>query len=111
MKGRVRGEPRNDGGIIIQFNLVGLILFTVSVVLAVGVLAYGLAHARARPAPADQPGVVVADPEVGTRPDIPPREIPPWGELLTSDIELEPPEEYLAFDVDKNWTLAWTFEG
>src|ERR1044071_1470339 len=48
MKGKLREKPRTDGGMIIQFNLVGLILFTISLVLAAGFLAYNLAHAHTR---------------------------------------------------------------
>ena len=33
------------------------------------------------------------------------------GEILSADIELEPPEEYLAFELQKSWTPVWVFDG
>src|SRR4051794_40316255 len=113
MKGKLRGDPGTSGGIIIQFNLVGLILFTIALVVLAGFLAYGLAHAHpgaARDADAlratNAPGRTDAPAD-----DVPPRAVPAWGELLSSDIELEPPEEYLAFDLSKAWVTRWAFDG
>jgi hypothetical protein len=42
--------------------------------------------------------------------DLPPAEIPSWGELVEVDVSLEQPEEYIAFELAKSTTSAWTFD-
>lgn len=42
--------------------------------------------------------------------DVAPAEIPPWGELLETDVTLEQPEEYVAFAVTADPGTSWTFD-
>jgi hypothetical protein len=42
--------------------------------------------------------------------DLPPAEIPPWGELLEVNVNLEQPEEYLAFELAKSSASVWAFD-
>ena len=96
---------RSGGGITIQLSLVGLVVACVALVVAVGLLVYGLGgfngggkrHAAA--------------PRANTGPDaeIPPEEMPPWGELAASDIALEQPEEYIAYEIGADRIPTWVF--
>src|SRR4030095_841270 len=39
-----------------------------------------------------------------------PATVPPWGEFVTYDIELEQPQEYVAFEATADRTPHWIFE-
>jgi hypothetical protein len=46
----------------------------------------------------------------GAASDPPPGgELPPWGELVTLDIDLEQPEEYVSFEATTDRITTWTF--
>jgi hypothetical protein len=100
-----RNESKENGKIVIQFNLAGLIAFSVSLVFAAGLLAYVLT-----PGKSSESSQAAAS-SSGVTGDPAPADVPPWGELMISSIELEPPEEYLGFELAKEWTPAWIFEG
>jgi hypothetical protein len=108
MKRKEISQSASQGGAVIQFNLFGLIVFSISLVLVAGWMAYGLGHSHSETAPSARP--VAAATGTNEDSDIPPAEMPPWGEMHFADIELEPPEEYLAFDLNKTWRPAWVFE-
>lgn len=103
-------ESSAGRGIAVRFTLVGLIVFSVSLVLAGGLLTSGVLSIRARNTPlADRgllPGETIVDQEGSSFT----RETPPWGELLTSDIEVERPEEYAAYETKTNEPPAWVFD-
>jgi hypothetical protein len=88
----------------VQFNLVGLVIFSVSLILATGALSFALSSqgttglqlfAREKEqSPADQPAETT----------------PAWGELITCDVEMERPEEFTAMEVNNVGVPSWTFE-
>jgi hypothetical protein len=91
----------------IRFNALGLALFSAALIVATGSLTASLVKNRsqssarntsAEPAPRSS--------EAGTL-----RAVPAWGELITYDIDLEQPEEYIGFELATNKTSQWTFTG
>src|SRR5262245_50751736 len=96
-------ESAARSGFHVQFNLIGLVVFTVSLVAATGVLSYALARPvhKSIPPPAS---VALADAR-------PPSDVPAWGEFTSYDIELERPEEYVAFEIaDREKARPWIFD-
>src|SRR5258707_15777540 len=88
----------------VQMSLPGLIAFSVSLVVATGLLTWflvGRAHTPKAIAP------LATDIEHGKSP----KQIPPWGELVKYNIQLERPEEYAAFEFDNSSNRDWTFGG
>jgi hypothetical protein len=104
-----RKESEAQEGFHVRFNLLGLVVFSVSLILATGLLSLALEH------PLDKLGsrlfahVVSASPSPAD--DSPPAEVPPWGELIAQEVEIECPEEYLSSEASTNKAPTWTFEG
>jgi hypothetical protein len=94
-------EPRHGA---IRFSVLGLILFSMSLVFAGGLLVW-LASGRA--------GHKTAAAQVtSSSHDVPaPQVTPAWGELVVRDIEVERPEEYVASEISTYQVPHWTFEG
>ena len=85
-----------------------LALFTITLVVATGLLTAILLKYFGNP--------TGARPESATtvvhRADVkPPGETPAWGELVTYDIDLEQPEEYVAFELSSKKPPQWVFTG
>jgi hypothetical protein len=95
-------------GFHVQFNLLGLVIFSVSLVLATGVLEFALAHPLNK---TSSPSVPPASIPPGRAVDKPPQDVPPWGEFNAYDIELERPEEYAAFELSRDKIPVWSFDG
>ena len=88
----------------VQFNLLGLLVFSVTLVAASVLVSYALAiKTSARAGDADSEA---ADPADGKAP----RELPPWGELLSYDTLLERPQEYMAGEIKCAGAPAWSFD-
>jgi hypothetical protein len=105
-KKRNESEPREH--VRIQFNLFGLVIFSVSLIVAAGLLSFALAH------PLDKVSSRIfssfaAEKKDST--DLAPKETPAWGELMTYDVEMERPEEYAAMEINNLAQPTWTFEG
>jgi hypothetical protein len=90
-----------ESGVVLQVNLLGAILFSLALVLAAGMVTYAVARNG------DRPHALGANAAVDTRPS----EVPPWGELFVRNIKLQPPEEYLAFELEHINTPSWVFDG
>lgn len=103
--------PLVDGaeGVGIRFNLPGLALFSIGLVLASGALVYALVQSPHTPVRAATPQPAVVESAKAT--DQIPDRTPAWGELLTADVQLENPEEYLAPDFDPSQSPRWVFAG
>ncbi len=89
-------------GFHVRFNLPGLVLFTVSLVAVTGLLSFALA----RPAPKTgqaQGSLDLAD-------DKPPQDLPPWGELVAYDTQMERPQEYMAWEIRSTGVATWVFD-
>lgn len=88
----------------IRFTQSGLIALCVSLVAVSSLLTHFLGRQ-----PAGSPSVPsTAAPQP---PPIPAGEVPPWGELITLDIDLEQPEEYVSFEATTDRVATWTFTG
>lgn len=102
--------PRSGGGVTIQLNLLGLIVFSVALVAAAALLTYGLTrgHSPTGAAPGDLAGAaeINDDNSIAELPDP-----PASGQLVTRDLNLEQPPEYAAYESGTNQTETWTFDG
>jgi hypothetical protein len=94
---------RAESGVVLQVNLLGAIVLSGALVLAAGMVTYAVAKNSNR----QQSVAKVADGSA----DVPPAQIPPWGELVVRDIKIQPPEEYLAFELQQIKTPSWVFNG
>ena len=92
----------STAGTQIGFRLTqtGLIALCVSLIVASSLLTHFLGSHNASTS-TDAAGAV-SDPP-------PPGELPPWGELITLDIDLEQPEEYVSFETTTDRITTWSF--
>jgi hypothetical protein len=95
-------------GTVVRFTLRGLVLFSVSLVAAGGALTFASLQLVARRELSPSPGSLANPLSVDDPPE--PKHVPAWGELIVREIELERPEEYVAFDIEPKAT-AWVFPG
>ena len=103
-------KPDIGGSTFIQLNLLGLVIFSVSLVVASGLLTFGLITWRdRREALVAKSPPAFAQKTSGGSVARWQGETPPWGELVTYNIELEKPDEYVAFESNTNRTPTWTF--
>ena len=98
-------SPHNTDGHI-RFNAVGLAVFIVSLVIASGLLTASLLNRQTEPVAPPSKQVALSAPHAK-----PPGTIPAWGELITDDIDLEQPEEYVGFELAANKPPQWVFTG
>ena len=100
--------PQANGSTVIQFSLLGLVVFSISLILASGSVAYWAAGKHA-------PGAVISQisyaPQPGVTNDATSDNTNPWGELSIRNIQLERPEEYVAYEANSNQPPSWTFVG
>lgn len=97
------------GRIHIQLNLVGVVVFSLAIVLASGMVTYGLLRAGP-PAAKNFTTPTTPDNNSEVR-ETKLSEVPPWGQLLTRDIDLQQPEEYVAYETVTNRVETWNFTG
>jgi hypothetical protein len=102
---RQNKTARAESGVVLQVNLLGAIVFSLALVVAAAMVTYAVAKTSSRPR-------TVAGREMvsGTIP-AEPAQTPAWGELAVRDIKIEPPEEYLAFELQHITTPVWIFDG
>jgi hypothetical protein len=103
-------NKRTGGEVTIQLNLTGLIIFSVALILAAALVTYGLVEPRnragtgetaAQTSPNLDESMVVAEAT----------NFPPCGQLVLRDLDLEQPEEYVAYEINTNKVTTWIFEG
>jgi hypothetical protein len=87
---------------IFQFTLGGLVIFTVALVITASVIGYKLAGGNRPSLTADTFAVNPKDKSRSVH-------VGAWGELITRDIELERPAEFLTEEVTKPQLEIWTF--
>ena len=102
MAAKKYAEPKDSNGTLIQFTLSGLVIFSVSLVAVSAWLTYALTTRGFTRGSAATPTATTADT---------PGVVGPWGELKTSNIQLERPKEYVAYEVMTNAPPAWVFGG
>jgi hypothetical protein len=96
-------NKRAESGVVLHVNLLGAIVFSLSLVIAAAMVTFALTrHSHPR---------LVAGMEVDPTGGPAPAQIAPWGELSVRDIKIKPPEEYLAFELQHITTPAWNFDG
>lgn len=87
---------------IIQVTLPGVILFSVALVMAAAMVAYSLGRHLNPP---------VSGPANLDTLDVEQSNPPSHGQLVVRDIEIEQPEEYIAYQTATNHIEQWTFTG
>jgi hypothetical protein len=107
------GLPQRRGGPNeIRFSYPGFIGFSLALLLAGGVLSSGLINGLFKADPKrPPPSKTAVEIEAAQVPARPVHETPAWGELIVRDIELERPQEYVAYEADLNnvGPMAWSF--
>ena len=104
-------SPIGDG-LTIRLNFVGTVVIGVALVVAAGLVGYGLLNAGSQNSVANsqvQGFAAQTNTDGYSAPE--PRPMPPWGELIVRDLDLEQPEEYAAYNDTTNEVERWTFEG
>jgi hypothetical protein len=101
---------KNRNSRIVQISLSGLLLFSASLLVAAGLVTYGFVSYGTKRSLAGKPSTFSTQP-TNARPSIAPDQIPPWGELVNADIEIEQPDEYADFEAKSHSEAVWTFSG
>ena len=91
----------------VRLSQTGLIGLCIGLVFASVFLTHWLEH-HANSATVTAATVGHPNPETAT---IPATQMPPWGELVTLDVELEQPEEYVSFESTTERVTTWVFTG
>jgi hypothetical protein len=111
MAAKNRNGKRSDAGVTIQLHLLGIVVFSVSLVLASALMTFGFVKVHeAGEGDGNFQKHYAATNSNGTL-ETEMTNVPPWGQLTERDIDLEQPEEYAAYETDTNETETWTFEG
>src|ERR1044071_1737335 len=97
-------KSESGGGTIIQLNLVGAIVFSLALVAAAALITYGLVKFLS------PDKTVASGPANLDNLDVEEKNPAAWGQLVTRDIELEQPEEYVAYETVTNRIETWIFE-
>jgi hypothetical protein len=100
-----KSPPPEREGFSVRFNLPGLAIFSMALIVAAGGLAFLLTQSLVVKANGKATSVTHA-----AESDPVPATPPAWGELVTYDIEIENPEEYMATDYDTNRAPMWVFD-
>jgi hypothetical protein len=106
VKKQNKKNQRAESGVVLQVNLLGAIAFSVALVVAASMVTFALAKTNGRSEVLARTGASAAD---GNDPA--PAAVPQWGELFVRDIKIQPPEEYLAFELQHINPPAWVFDG
>src|ERR1035441_9866449 len=94
----------SHAGSVFRFTLAGLIVFSLALFAGASFIGYKLAAGTRQDLKAD---TFAVNPKDKTRSV----HVGPWGELITRDIELERPAEYLTEEVNSPQPETWTFSG
>jgi len=96
--------PKISHSPTVRFSVVGLIGFSMSLVVTTGLLTWFVVrHNPPTIAPPKDAAVAASE-------DAPlPAVVPPWGELVERDIMLDRPDEYAAFELDQSRRMDWIF--
>ncbi|MFO1514612.1 MAG: hypothetical protein U1F83_17160, partial [Verrucomicrobiota bacterium] len=97
----------NREGFSVRFNLASLAVFSMALIVAAGGLAFILTHSLV--VKANTPTTTFFPPPRSEN-DPAPAITPAWGELITYDIEIENPDEYMATDYDTNRVPMWILD-
>lgn len=99
-------------GVTIRVSFMGAVIIGVALVAAAGLVIYGLQNTGSPNSTGNgRANVFTAATDTGDYSAPEPRPMPPWGELIVHDLDLEQPEEYAAYSDSTNGVERWTFEG
>lgn len=101
-------SPADRHAFSIRFNLFGFIVFCTSLIAATGGLV--LASLRSQE-PSDREVASAATVLGGRETTNAPSAVPPWGEMIAYDMELEHPDEYSTSEYDNAKVSRWVFDG
>jgi hypothetical protein len=109
----MHSDPASSGATAtIRFTVFGLIALCISLIVTSTLITLGVGrHLLGQAAiqdPVSNPPTLRAG---ASQSPSPPIEVPPWGELLTLDIELEQPAEYVSFEQTTKVETRWVFSG
>jgi len=99
-------QSGSEGGTIIQVKLTVVIIFSVALVVAAALVAYSLGRQSGR----ENPKAASLGPANMDILDVEESNSAPSGQLVVRDIELEQPEEYVAYETATNHVETWNFE-
>jgi hypothetical protein len=97
---------RVESGVVLQVNLLGAIVFSVALVLTASMVTYAVEKGGKHP---QTQSAVPSNTYQSEEPAS--GRAPPGGELVIRDIKIEPPDEYLAFELDHITPPSWIFDG
>src|SRR6185437_758233 len=97
-------KQQSESGVVLQVNLVGAVVFSLALVFAAGIVTLALVKNNGKP---EKVAGRMVNPESAPEP----AQVPPWGELIVRDIKIQPPEEYLAFELQHITPPEWVFDG
>jgi hypothetical protein len=111
MRVRKNENRKTSGEVTIRLNLIGLIVFSVALVAAAALVAYGLAtnHFQNGRQPAAAAREAVQTDSGSAVNEL--KDMPAWGQLVVRPLDLEQPEEYVAYEIATNKIETWTFKG
>jgi len=101
-----KGQPSETEGFSVRFNLTSFVVFSMALIATAGGLTFFMTKSLVVKAHTLE---AISSPQSASVADKPPDAVPAWGELITYDIEMENPEEYLAADYDTNRVPTWNF--
>ncbi len=110
MAAKKKQDASSSGGVTIQLHPAGLIIFSLALVASAALVTFGLVNphnptgagkmiSQTSPGLDDSMNVVEA------------ANIPAYGQLVMHDLDLEQPDEYVAYETGTNKVETWTFEG
>jgi hypothetical protein len=101
-------EKSSAAGVTIQLHLLGIVVFSLSLVLASTLMTYGFVKGHEARSGDKLPRLYTAAAPDGSL-ETEMTNVPPWGQLVARDLDLEQPQEYVAYKTDTNNVETWTF--
>ena len=111
MTDKTKIKNHSNAGVTIQLHLVGVVIFSLSLLLASGLLTYGFVKVHELGSAEGNATKFYTFTNASGTVEIEMTNTPPWGQLTVRDIDLEQPDEYVAYEIDTNCVEKWTFEG
>ena len=111
MRAKTKAGNGAEGKVTIQLHLMGLVVFSVALVLAAALVTYGMIKFSNAGGGEKSAVKLYTGTNFSGIVDIETTNVPPWGQLTVRDIDLEQPEEYVAYEINTNRVETWAFEG
>ncbi len=109
MAAKKQNVTHSDSGVTIQLHLPGIIVFSASLVLASAMLTYGFIKVHETRGGGNRAELYTdIGPDGSVETEM--TNVPAWGQLTIRNIDLEQPQEYVAYKTNTNGVETWTFE-